>query len=309
MIFTEGKQYRERPFDNEAEIETVVFSNSEHMFGPEIIFLGKRLIRCHGGDGTVPDGIVIDISSRSWYIVEAELASHSVWNHIAPQVSKQIAACIQKETHRQLVDECFRLARERPAIKELLETLDEDPMQIGFRLLEIFDKKPVIAIPIDRATKDLEDWAKTLLYVVRIWPIRKLVNANNADDVMYELPDQEGYVIDRDSGERVQSYNVAMSDLVTARLLNNGDTLTMSYGPRGTTPRQFTAILDGQGNFQIDEQTFSSPSEAALYCIQAAGSPRGTVNGWTSWKKGDRTLAELRRTLAAPSSAELDSTE
>jgi hypothetical protein len=42
-------------------------------------------------------------------------------------------------------------------------------------------------------------------------------------------------------------------------------------------------------------KSFSAPSYAALLCIQAAGSNRNTVNGWTTWRNAEGvTLAELR---------------
>lgn len=43
------------------------------------------------------------------------------------------------------------------------------------------------------------------------------------------------------------------------------------------------------------EKKFPSPSYAAIFCIQDAGSDRTTVNGWISWKtKAGKYLTELR---------------
>lgn len=61
-------------FVDETEIETVVIENADYIFGPASIFLPKALIRTTGGVGTIPDGFVIDLAAKKWYIVEAELA-------------------------------------------------------------------------------------------------------------------------------------------------------------------------------------------------------------------------------------------
>ena len=92
MLVSKTEQYYEAPFESEAELEQVVRDYAEQLFGSNALFLPKAKITTLGGSGTIPDGFVIYIESGDWYIVEAELASHGTWQHIAPQVSKQIAA-------------------------------------------------------------------------------------------------------------------------------------------------------------------------------------------------------------------------
>lgn len=95
MIIHKEQRFLESNFQNEDEIETVVFDNFEYLFGPSSFILPKTLIKTTDRIGTIPDGFAIDLSSKRWYIVEAELIKHSVWSHIAPQVSKQIIAAQQ----------------------------------------------------------------------------------------------------------------------------------------------------------------------------------------------------------------------
>jgi len=90
MIIGKGKKYIRVAFENEAEIEQVVADNFELLFGSSSIFLPKAALTTLSGKGTIPDGIVIDLLREKWFIVEAERASHGTWEHIAPQVSKQI---------------------------------------------------------------------------------------------------------------------------------------------------------------------------------------------------------------------------
>ena len=46
-----------------------------------------------------------------------------------------------------------------------------------------------------------------------------------------------------------------------------------------------------QNGIEVDGRVFS-PSLAAVYCIQKAGSPRKTANGWTMWKTEDGVLLD-----------------
>src|SRR5690554_8221503 len=103
MLIFNNSKYVKTPFSNEDELEQVVISNYEHIFGPSSIYLPKKLIRTADGIGTIPDGFAIDLGTRKWYLVEAELLHHSVWNHIAPQVSKQVIAKIGRASCRERV--------------------------------------------------------------------------------------------------------------------------------------------------------------------------------------------------------------
>ena len=95
MLILKDTKYIKAPFKNEDELEQVVIDNYEYLFGPTSIYLPKKLIKTGDGIGTIPDGFAIDLLEKRWYLIEAELLHHNVWQHIAPQISKQIIAALQ----------------------------------------------------------------------------------------------------------------------------------------------------------------------------------------------------------------------
>src|SRR6516164_6940616 len=95
MIIQGNQKFINVPFESEEDLEKVVQDNAELLFGSDSIYLPKAMIRTADGAGTVPDGFVVDLVERQWFIVEAELAAHGVWDHIAPQITKQISAARQ----------------------------------------------------------------------------------------------------------------------------------------------------------------------------------------------------------------------
>jgi len=119
--------------DSEEELERVLVDNYEHIFGPSAIYLPKALITTPGGYGTIPDGFAFDLSKKQWFIVEAELAKHDLWNHIAPQVAKQITAASKPESKRYLVERVVSLFREDQAVQDKFE-------EEGIELIEDFEK-------------------------------------------------------------------------------------------------------------------------------------------------------------------------
>ena len=304
MIITVDKKYIKSPFLNESEIEDVVINNYEYLFGPSSIYLPKALIKTGDGGGTIPDGFAIDLSSKKWYLVEAELIQHSVWSHIAPQVTKQMIASQQTMTKKIIEDLAVEIYQKDDTTKEKFSELGIREINIRKLLSEILEKEPIVGVPIDSITNDLRDWARTLKYNVKLWVITKYVEFNNSKNIAYEFPeefkpelDTEEEAIDQgNSIGRISRYDNSIYDLIQAELLKVNQKLIMIYKPRNGGPqKKYTAIVLEDGSLLLMDQIYSSPSYAALAGIQNCGSDRKTVNGWTSWKtENGITIAELR---------------
>lgn len=299
MLIHSGKNYIQTPFDSEDELESVVADNSESIFGPSSIYLSKSLLRTRGGTGTVPDGFVIDLASRQWYIVEAELARHSVWNHIAPQVAKQIIAAGQASSKSRIVDGIVRIVKDNDQIAE--KFVDEGIQTVDIRkvLNEIVETTPVVAMPIDAISDDLREWAQTVKSDVKLWLVKKYAEFRNDSNVIYEVPEEYRPALDtREEKERKggkAQYDVTVLDLIDANLVEVGEILTMSYKPIDGERRKYKAEVQEDGSLMVDGKKFSAPSYAALYGIQDAGSHRISVNGWVSWKNSNgQLLSEIR---------------
>ncbi|HOX41774.1 MAG TPA: hypothetical protein PK263_06340 [bacterium] len=300
MIILDDKKLIETKFLNEQEVEDLVIANSEHFFGPSSILIPKKKIKTNDGFGTIPDGFAIDLSAKVWYIVEAELSHHNVWTHIAPQVTKQMLAAGRPETRQLLTEILVQMVTEESKTKEKFD--DEGIKEINIRkvLGEILEKPPIIGMPIDAVTNDLRDWAATLKNDVKLWIVRKFVQFGNPKNIAYQIPEEYRPVFDTTDRESqpqsgIKSYDVSMADLVEEGFLAAGSELTMSYKPRGGKQQTFTAKLETDGSLTVLDENFPSPSYAAIYCIQKAGSDRTTENGWLRWKtKEGKLLADLR---------------
>ena len=303
MIIAGSTKYISAAFASEQELELIVQANAEYIFGPDSLYLPKSLIKTSDGFGTIPDGFVIDLASKTWFIVEAELGIHSVWNHIAPQIAKQIIAASQPASRRMLTEMVISRVKENASFRDRFDELGVSEIDIRRVVSEIFEGKPIVGIPIDHVGTDLREWAQTLKCEVKLWVIRKMVEFGNPSNIIYEIPEEYRPTLDT-SPELIITpsgytyYDVTIADLLSAGLLKPGQTLYMTYGPRGVERRRFEAVVLEEGSMEVLGRSFSAPSYAALLCIQDAGSSRNTVNGWISWKTDDgRTLADLREAL------------
>src|SRR5262245_3539539 len=158
MLINDDEQFIRAQFDNEAEIDLVVQRYAEQLFGSSCIYLPKTKISTSGGRGTIPDAIVIDVQSEEWFVVEAELASHGTWEHIAPQISRQLAATSFPETKELILRVALSLIGTNSALRDIFQDIGVEEIDIHGKVLRILRNQPTIAIPIDRIPKDLTDW-------------------------------------------------------------------------------------------------------------------------------------------------------
>ncbi len=139
LIHPSGKQYVSVAFSNEQELEDVVFSNHELLFGDLSIILPKKKISTDDGAGTIPDGIVIDLRKKKWLLLEAELAHHGVWTHIVPQISKQLTALRTPVSKDKLVAVALEQIKDNPEFLErCTEGLDLTHIDIHQYIQSIF---------------------------------------------------------------------------------------------------------------------------------------------------------------------------
>lgn len=302
MLIFKDTKFIKTPFNNEAELENVVIDNYEYLFGPSSFYLPKAKIKTADGGGTIPDGFAIDIAQRKWFLVEAELMHHSVWNHIAPQITKQILASQQAITRRTIVDLAVEQYKNNLATKEKFDELSIPEINVRQVLGDILEMDPIIGVPIDGVTNDLRDWARTLKYKVKLWVISKFVELNNPENIVFEFPEEFKPVLDTEQEAEEQKenrdlnrYDVNIIDLIAVDLLHVGDKLIMPYRPRKGEPKRYEATILEDGSLSLLDQVFGSPSYAALAGIIDSGSTRQTVNGWVTWKTLDgKLLSELR---------------
>jgi hypothetical protein len=290
MIVSGTQKYFRAQFDNEAEIEKVVKDYAQYLFGSSILFIPKSKITTAGGVGTIPDGFVIDVESKDWFIVEAELAAHGTWQHIAPQVSKQITAVDSQGTRDTILRVTLDVVKSDRTAAAVFADLGIAQLDVHGTLEAILKKPPTIAIPIDGVPADLQSWAKTLKFNVKIWVIEKY-QSTDGTTVVYSVPDENVPTITtsitagQPTSTAVARWSQPYQDVMEAGLIIEGQRVLLDYGPRGKPKQTFEGVLRKEG-VEVDGQVMSL-SAAAVYCIQKAGSHRETANGWIMWKTED----------------------
>jgi len=296
MIFDKtGRIYSKMEFVDEEEIENVVINNFKLLFGDYSILLDKNLINTNSGKGSIPDGIIINFQENRWYILEVERGIHGTWEHIAPQISKQITAMENIDTKIKIAENCIKKINKNTLFKDLLNEIDIEEINIHGTINKILKSPPIVALPIDFVPNDLKDWTKTLKVEVIVWLVEKYVDINGS--VLFSIPEKEVEAETNSSDDNVKITGDILSQVINKGFLSIGQELYFEYGPKGKIKTKFIGIVRKNG-IEVDGE-ISSVSVSSLRCIQKISPSRTTSNGWTVWKTKDgKLINELYKKLA-----------
>lgn len=141
----------------------MVKEHSKVIFGEDSIYFDfKHKLRSKSGIASIPDAYVITLSKPcKWYIVENELASHPVYSHIFPQISKFISGIDNLESQRDIINVLDKEIMRDKVLKAIVETKIH-PEETHRFLSSLVSKPPRIAIIIDQETEEVKEAIRAL---------------------------------------------------------------------------------------------------------------------------------------------------
>jgi len=135
---------------------------------------------------------MVGLDNRRWYIAEAEVSYHSVWNHIVPQITKQVIAANNLVTKQQLIEIAIDRVRDDENLQD----------ELAEQSIELIDFHRILAeiLAADHSHRPAMRWSLVLKILVvhdlRLigWTTWKLENglslANLRDDLLSDGDDQ-----------------------------------------------------------------------------------------------------------------------
>ena len=305
MIIHKGERFIPAKYRDEAELENVVYENLANMFGDEAIKVPfKTKLRTDDGFETLPDAIILDFKNNKWFIVEVELAAHPSYRHILPQVTKQKNAVSTPEGKERFIDAVFTKIEESPGIRKQILKQGIEEIKIKDKLEQLIKKnQPILAIPIDKVTKDLRTWKSDQKYVIDFWQIMKYLPIDHEIEPLYVFPERTKPSFAYAPGskakrlETITRRNGPLSDLVSAGALGEDEVIFLPCKTRKGEPDDDYGEVTKDGWILVFGYRLS-PTFAAKYYNDQRGAKGKAVDGWTSWVNHERkTLQMLRSEL------------
>ena len=188
MLIIGGVKYKLwTPKDEEKEFHPMVRANSKEIFGQDSIYFDVKMsLKSASGIVSIPDAYVINLSKHSeWYIIENELSTHSIFDHIVKQLTKFINGIENQNARSQILDMIYLKIKEdgilKAKVKNLIDTDD-----IHDFLSKLLSKPPRIVIVIDQKTAELEEATQVLKYHTDIIEFKTYAR-ENAENIRAHL--------------------------------------------------------------------------------------------------------------------------
>jgi len=165
MLLIEGVKYELWTPPTEDEFERVVKEHAQDIFGEQSIYLDrKQKLKSRSGIGSIPDGYVVVFGdSPHWHIVEVELSSHPLHEHIVSQVSKFISGIKNPLALAEILGTIYAEITGDDFLKLKVKKATE-PTEIYKFLSDLISKQPILTIIIEQDTQGLREALSTLRY-------------------------------------------------------------------------------------------------------------------------------------------------
>jgi hypothetical protein len=182
MLIVDGVKYKPwTPKDEEREFHPLVKAQSKEIFGKDTVYFDvKTLIKTASGIGSIPDAYVIDLAEPfEWYVIENELATHPVYDHVVRQLTKFINGIENKDTKNQILDMLYEQINKDNGLRTAISTKTGNAEIYHFLSKLILTKKPRIVVIIDEITLELEEASHALSYTPDLVEFRTYVREDN----------------------------------------------------------------------------------------------------------------------------------
>ena len=154
LLSVDGVEYIEHRPESEKELETYIQQFASQIFDQDIIYLPvKTKLKSPSGIGSIPDAYALRLTPPKWSIIEVELSTHPVFEHIVPQLNKFAQGLKEQQSKRHLVETFY-------------DVIKRDPF------LETKVKQEIGSGEIHRALTNLIDLPPSLVVIRKSWNSR-----------------------------------------------------------------------------------------------------------------------------------------
>jgi len=147
----------------------------KEIFGEDSLYFDtKHVLKTVSGIGSIPDAYVINLSRAELYVVEIELASHPVYDHIVKQLTKFINGIENIDTRNQIIDMLYDEIDSDLVLRATVQKAIGSPDIYRF-VSKLLSKPPRIVIIVDKKTPEIKEACRVLKYKTDILEFQTFV--------------------------------------------------------------------------------------------------------------------------------------
>lgn len=162
MILIDGARYELWSPKEESELEAIVREHSKDIWGPNSLYLESSKLRTEAGVGSRPDAFVLLVDgSPECHIVEVELSSHPLYEHVVAQVIKFGSGLANSGTQHKLVNLIYDGLNANVSLAGQVKGITGSTDLHKF-LSDLLARPPVLTIVIEEKTRLLDEAVQQL---------------------------------------------------------------------------------------------------------------------------------------------------
>jgi hypothetical protein len=289
IILIDGVKYILKNPNSEDDLEKVVEKNYKYIFGDNSFYFNfKRKVKSKSGIGSIPDGyLIILYNIPEWYILEVELASHPLYDHIIPQLTKFNRAIEEISTKKSLIDMFYDEIKTNLVLEANIKNKIGSGEIYKF-ISDLISVKPKIIIVINERTNELNEAIRDIQGDIKVLEFKIFRRECVSEEINAYLFNP---VIDFKNREKsiIPKLEIVIpKDLNKKNVLPEGLKIYKEY-----KNIKLEAEIMENNKIKFNEEIYNSPSSAAIAAIQqSTGSSRLTENGWRFWRYKDKITGE-----------------
>ena len=304
MLLIDGARYEEWIPEKEVEeFQPIVKEHVQDIFGNESKYVEARRLKSKAGIGSVPDGFVIIFGdSPQWHIVEVELSSHQLYDHIVNQVGRFINGIKNPVSQKNIIDTIYQeITGSKISKVEVEEAIGSG--EIHKFLTDLISLPPMLTIIIEKKTQELEEAINLLKYSpIKIVEFQTFTREGiglgvhaHLFESLYQPPPKKIIITDvaKEKTPPIQKFEkrVTAKDLIDANILKVGQIV---YGWHHNTKYEGKVLNDGSIELLHTGEKFPSLN-AAVYHVK--GSAEDAWRWWLTTRENgsECVLNELRK--------------
>lgn len=288
IVLIDGVRYIMVTPSDENALEKIIEKNYKYIFGEESYYFSlKRKITSASGIGSMPDAylILFDPNPR-WCILEVELASHPLYDHIIPQLTKFNRSIENSSGRKKIIDMLYEAIKDDLVLEARLKEKIGSGEIYKF-ISELVSSTPTIIIAIDERTNELEEALKDIRGDVKVLEFKAFRREGVSEDVNAYLFTPVVHFKTKEVEHEKIIETTTLSG--TKGALPKGMKLQKMY--KG---REFIAEIIEDQKIKFEGKTYNSLSSAAVAAIRSTGSKRATEDGWRWWKYTDHETGKQK---------------
>jgi hypothetical protein len=165
MLLIDGVKYELWTPPTEDDFEQVVKEHTKEIFGEQSIYLDiKQKLKSSSGIGSIPDGYAILLGNMpQWHIIEVELSSHPLHEHIVSQVARFINGISNLGRRTEIVNAIYSEVNGNDFLKlKVKQAIGQ--VEVYKFLYDLISTQPILTIIIEKDTEGLREAISTLAY-------------------------------------------------------------------------------------------------------------------------------------------------